>query len=363
MLLNVFSSEESGTVIALSQEKGQEAAGNFAVMDHKPRSFVEVLKAEASKFAPAMTAASTTVQDSSAEMDTSAQRGEIKQRLDELDKIISKLEDVGDLALADLVAARKAEKETLQRTSSRKQADVTASQVGPGCTGQGCTQSSSSWRGAGGVATASGREGTGLAGGDVALELAQQEVDTWAARLRREQEQVGAVTMPMHGMCPGTPQLWASRFSRSFAARGCQAVQSWLGSVSSDAMGHQLLENADDGLECEVDVLDAQSNSASPVLSPSASSRAAPAFAPFRAAAQRTRRDPYMPPLLRGAVKPGSGEEDSHETQSLGGLAGPRQRRRRQRSAASCHVGAYWPEKRSKTSFDSGSEAVADRTA
>ena len=73
-------------------------------------------------------------------------------------------------------------------------------------------------------------------------------------------------------------------------------------------MGHQLLENGDDGLECEVDVLDAQSNSASSVLSPSASSRTAPAFAPFRAAAQRSRRDPYMPPLLRDAVKPGSGE-------------------------------------------------------
>ena len=79
-------------------------------------------------------------------------------------------------------------------------------------------------------------------------------------------------------------------------------------------MGHQLLENADDGLECEVDVLDAQSNSASSVLSPSASSRAAPTFAPFRAAARRTRRDPYVPPLLSGAVIPGLGEKDSHET-------------------------------------------------
>ena len=82
---------------------------------------------------------------------------------------------------------------------------------------------------------------------------------------------------------------------------------------------HQLLESGDDNLECEVDVLDSQSNSATSVLSPSASSRAALAFAPFRAAAQRTRRGPYMPPLLRGAVKPrprenGSREEDSPET-------------------------------------------------
>ena len=50
------------------------------------------------------------------------------------------------------------------------------------------------------------------------LELAQQEVDTWAARLRREQEQFSAVTVPMHG----TPQLWAGKFSRSVAARGCR---------------------------------------------------------------------------------------------------------------------------------------------
>ena len=90
--------------------KSQESRGH----GHRPRSFVEVLKAEASKFVPAMTAASTTVQDSSAEMDTSAQQGEIKQRLNELDKIISKLEDVGTPALADLDAAQKAEKETLR---------------------------------------------------------------------------------------------------------------------------------------------------------------------------------------------------------------------------------------------------------
>ena len=148
----------------------------------------------------------------------------------------------------------------------------------------------------------------------LALELAQQEADTWAARLHREQEQVSAVTMPMHEMCPGTPQLWAAGLAAALPPEIAKHFQSWLDSISSDAMGHQSLENADDGLECEVDVLDAQSNSASSVLSPSASSRAAPAFAPFRAAAQRTRRAPFLPPLLRGAVKPWSGEEDSHET-------------------------------------------------
>ena len=82
-------------------------------------------------------------------------------------------------------------------------------------------------------------------------------------RLRREQEQVSAVTMPMHGMCPDTPQLWAAGLAAALPPEVAKQFQSWLGSVSSDAMGHQLLENGDDGLECEVDVLDAQSNSAS----------------------------------------------------------------------------------------------------
>ena len=44
----------------------------------------------------------------------------------------------------------------------------------------------------------------------LALELAQLEADTWAARLRREQEQVIAVTTPTHGMCNGRPQLGAA---------------------------------------------------------------------------------------------------------------------------------------------------------
>ena len=60
-----------------------------------------------------MTVASTTVQDSSVEMETSDRQEDVKQRLTELGKIISKLGDVGDPALADLVAARKAKKETL----------------------------------------------------------------------------------------------------------------------------------------------------------------------------------------------------------------------------------------------------------
>ena len=160
--------------------------------------------------------------------------------------------------------------------------------------------------GAGGVAalldakTQAWREAT------LALALAQQEADPWAARLRGVQEQLSAVTMPMHGMCPGTRQLWAAGLAAS-PPEVAKQFQTWLGSVTSDAMVHQLLENGDDGL-------DAQSNSASSVLSPSASSRAAPAFAPFRAAAQRSRRDPYMPLILRGTVKPGSGEEYSHET-------------------------------------------------
>ena len=81
------------------------------------------------------------------------------------------------------------------------------------------------------------------------------------------------------------------------------SVVAWLGLIGRDGAY---------GLECEVDVLDAQSNSASSELSCSAWSRAAPAFAPFQA-----RRDPNMPPLLRGAVKPVSGEKDSHETRVL----------------------------------------------
>ena len=252
--------------------EGAGSRSNLVVMD-RPRSFVEVFEAEASKFVPAMAAASTTVQDSSAQMHTSAHQGEIKQRINEFDKIISKLEDVGDPALADLVAARKAENETLRgrlqeykptsqrlklAQDARDKAARTHRQVGEELEALRLLldAKAQAWR-----------EAT------LALELAQQEADTW---------QASAVTMPMHGMCPGAPQLWAAGLAAALPPEVATQFQSWLGSVSPDAMGHQLLENADDGLECEVDVLDAQSNSASSVLSPSASSRAAPAFAPFR---------------------------------------------------------------------------------
>ena len=134
-------------------------------------------------------------------MDTSAQQGEIKQRLNELDQIISKLEDVGDNALADLVAARKAEKETLRGrlqeykpTSERlKLAQDARDKAAPKHRQVGeelealrllLDAKAQAWR-----------EAT------LALELAQQEADTWAARLRREQEKVNAVSMPVHGMC------------------------------------------------------------------------------------------------------------------------------------------------------------------
>ena len=195
---------------------------------------MEVLKAEASKLVPAMAAASTTVQDSSAEMDTSAQQGEIKQRLNELDKIISKLEDVGDPALADLVAARNAEKETLrgrlqeynptsQRLNLAQDARDKAArkhrQVGEELEALRLlldAKAQAWW------------EAT------LALELAQQEADTWAARLRREQEQVSAVTMPMHGMCPGTLQLWTAGLAAALPPEVAVSVVAWLGLIGRD---------------------------------------------------------------------------------------------------------------------------------
>ena len=181
--------------------------------------------------------------------------------LNELDKIISKLEDVGDPALTDLVAARKAEKETLRGrlqeckpTSQRLKLAQDVRDKAPRKHRQVGEElealrllldaKAQAWREAA-----------------LALELAQQEADTWAARLRREQEQVSPVTMPMHGMCFGTPKLWAAGLAAALSPEVAKQFQSWLGSVSSDAMGRQLLENGDDGLECEVDVLDAQSNS------------------------------------------------------------------------------------------------------
>ena len=231
-------------------------------------------------------------------MDTSAQQGEIKQRLNELDKIISKLEDVGDPSLADLVAARKAEKETLRGCLQEYKPTSQRLKLAQDARDKAARKHRQVGVELEALRLLLDAKAQALREATLALELAQQEADTWAARLRREQEQVSAVTMPMHGMCPGTPQLWAAGLAAALPSEVAKQFQPWLGSVSSDAMGQQLLENADDGLECEVDVLDAQSNSASSVLS----------------AAQRTRRDPFMPPLLRGAVKPGSGEEDSHET-------------------------------------------------
>ena len=65
---------------------------------------------------PASEATSDCFRDSTGRtvaMDASEQQEEIRQRPTELGKIISKLDDVGDPALVDLVAARKAEKEML----------------------------------------------------------------------------------------------------------------------------------------------------------------------------------------------------------------------------------------------------------
>ena len=115
----------------------------------------------------------------------------------------------------------------------------------------------------------------------LALERAQQEADTWAARLRREQEQVSAVAMPMHVMCAGTPQHLAAGLPPEVAKQ----FQSWLGTVSPDAIGRHLWENGE-GTDVDLDVhLD--STLAAPVSLASAPS----AFAPFRATAQKACRD------------------------------------------------------------------------
>ena len=131
-------SEESGEA-AFSQERQkrpQESRGHC----HRPVSFAEVL--------------TSTVQDPSVEMDTSEQhRGS--------PKIISKLEDVGGLVLADLVAALKEEWETLRGRLQELQVDVTTAQAGPGCTGRRLrahiAKLERSWRRCG---------GTGLEGSD-----------------------------------------------------------------------------------------------------------------------------------------------------------------------------------------------------
>ena len=153
-VLQMWCSEESGTV-AFSQEKRQEVAGiswswtQAALLRGGPQSGgFEICSGHGCGF------------DNSPGFLRSAQQGEIKQRLNELDKIISKLEDVGDPRVGGSGCGPEGGEGDASRTSSRIQADVAASQMGPGCTGQG-------WRGGGGVATASGREGAGLAGGDV----------------------------------------------------------------------------------------------------------------------------------------------------------------------------------------------------
>ena len=286
-----------------------------------------------------MTAASTTVQDSSAQMDTPAQRGEIKQRLTELVKIISKLEDVGDSALADLFVARKAEKETLRGRLQEYKPTSQRLKLARAI----IAKSERRWRRCGCFWMR--RHKLGGKRRWHSRSLSRKRIHG-LPDYDESKSKVSAVAMPMHGMCPGTPQLWAAGLATALPPEVAMQFRSWLGSVSSDAMGHQLLESGADGLECEVDVLDAQSNSSSSVLSPSASSRAALAFAPFRAAAQRTRKDPHMPPLLRGAVKPGQGKmgvgrRTRPRRQSLGRPRRPRQRLKHQRWVASCHVGSY----------------------
>ena len=200
----------------------------------RPRSFVEVLKAEASKFVPAMAAASTTVQDSSAEMDTSAQQGEIKQRLNEPDKIISKLEDVGDPALADLVAAGKAEKETLRgrlQESSRRRSDSNWPRMHGTRLHANIVKLERSWR-----RCDCSRESAGLAGRDVGTRAGSAGSGyvgcQIAARARASQRGYDADAWDVPWYAPAL----GVRFSRSFAARGCQAVPvvAWLGVIGGD---------------------------------------------------------------------------------------------------------------------------------
>ena len=85
----------------------------------------------------------------------------MRQRLTELGKIISKLEDVGDPPLVDLVAARKAEKEVACGNPSRRH----NGSAGPGCTGQGCAQALAGWGRDRGIAASVGGEESGLDGG------------------------------------------------------------------------------------------------------------------------------------------------------------------------------------------------------
>ena len=88
-----------------------------------------------------------------------------------------------------------------------------------------------------------------------ALEAAQEEVDAWATRLRREQEQVSATAM--QGTQNGTPQQWAAGFAAAVPPAIVKPFQSWLWSVSPDTMRHHLLECADDCLDRDLHNLDA----------------------------------------------------------------------------------------------------------
>ena len=85
-LLQVRSSEEEGP-FAFSEERRDKARGS----GHRPPSFVEVLKAEASRISTAPMQAtsvdSATAQDAPVAMDVSGQQEEIKQRLNEVGMI------------------------------------------------------------------------------------------------------------------------------------------------------------------------------------------------------------------------------------------------------------------------------------
>ena len=144
-----------------------------------------------------------------------------------------------------------------------------------------------------------------------ALEVAQQEVDVWTTRLRREQEQVSAVAMP--GARTRTPQSWAAGLAAALPPEVARQFQSWLASVSPDAMGLHLLENGE-GRDVDLDGLEVCWSSATSAT-PSSMAAAPSAFAPSRAAAQKARRDPYLPPQLRGrGPREDGGREVSPET-------------------------------------------------
>ena len=189
--------------------------------------------------------------------DDASEQEKIRQRVTELGKIISKLQDVGDPALVDLVAARKAEKEvssswpSMHGTRLRKHRQVGEEMEALRLLLEAKDQA---W-----MVAASARE------------VPQQEVGTWATRRRREQEHVSAAAM--QGAHAGTPQHWAAGFAAALPPEVARQFRSWLGSVSPDAMRHHL------------DNLDVLSNSATSVLSTSmasAVSRAPSAFTPFR---------------------------------------------------------------------------------